>query len=109
MAKPQYLNAYTGEVTYSHNYAMEWLRDGCKVDLYRKDGTYVTSWLPSEYQDNLTVKQNEVIWLLKYYKVRTFGDFCAFMANVVSNWHPVWRKEFMSLFFKTYQAIPSLS
>ena len=109
MSKPVYLNAYTGEITEDHSTAMDWFRDGCRVDLFRKIGNYVTSWLPAEYQENLTIKQNEVIWLLKYYKVRTFGDFCDFMKNVVSNWHPSWRQEFMSLFFKIYQAIPALS
>lgn len=105
MSKPVYLNAYTGEITESHSDAMEWFRDGCRVDLYRKNGDYVTSWLPVEYQENLTVKQNELIWLLKQHKVRTFGEFCEFMTNVVSQWNAVWREEFMSLFFKTYQAI----
>ena len=36
MAATVYMNAATGEVTYSHKEAMSWYRDGNTVNLYRE-------------------------------------------------------------------------
>ena len=36
MATTVYMNAATGEVTYSHKEAMSWYRDGNTVNLYRE-------------------------------------------------------------------------
>ena len=46
--KHYYVNHSTGELTYNHTEAMQWLRNGNQVDLYfeRQPEEKTTCWIP---------------------------------------------------------------
>lgn len=50
--KHYYRNHITGEITYNHRAAIQWLRNGILVDIYFENQPEqpATSWVPYNYQ-----------------------------------------------------------